>query len=58
MKALFLLPVFVVACFREAPPCDQATRDHIKRTCKTLEECERRILERDQVCSERFRRGE
>lgn len=52
--ALYVVP----ACFREAPPCDQATRERIKATCKTEAECLERINERERICEERMRRGE
>jgi hypothetical protein len=57
MKRL-LLALLAVSCFREAPPCDAATLDRIKRTCTTIEECDRQLDERESVCEERMRRGE
>ena len=58
MKRALLAGLLAVACFREAPPCDAATLERIKRECPTEEECRRQILERRDVCAERFRRGE
>ncbi len=55
-KTLFAL--LAVSCFREAPPCDQATLDRIKRDCTSIEDCDRQLDERRATCAERFRRGE
>lgn len=58
MKRLFFLGALVVSCFREAPPCDEATLKRIKATCRTEDECLQQIDDRHDVCAERFRSGQ
>lgn len=53
-----LLALICASCFREAPPCDSATLERIKRECPTEDECIRQLDERAAVCAARFRRGE
>ncbi len=53
-----VIAVLLVGCFREAPPCDQATLDRIVRECPGEDECIRQLDEREAICAERFRRGE
>jgi hypothetical protein len=57
MKKL-CVALICVSCFREAPPCDSATLERIKRSCRSEEECIRQLDEREAVCAARFRRGE
>jgi hypothetical protein len=58
MRALLVLGLVAVACFREAPPCDQASLDRIVSTCPSEAECMRLLDERRELCAARFRRGE
>jgi hypothetical protein len=47
------------ACFREAPPCDQASYDALADTCEpdglTVAQCAERLRERTAVCTKRIR---
>ena len=54
----FLFALLAVSCFREAPPCDAATLERIKRTCTNVEECDRLLEEREETCEMRMRAGE
>lgn len=55
---LALCLLVVTGCFRESPPCDQATRARIKATCTSEADCLRQLEERAAVCEERMRRGD
>ena len=58
MAIWLLAALLLTACFREAPPCDQASLDKIKNTCKSVEECDQRLDDRASICEERIRSGE